>query len=41
MTLGKTLVRVIRYLFDDKKVPKKVPEMVPFLSKKVLFRDLF
>ena len=37
MTLGKTLVRVIRYLFDHKKVPKTVP----FLTKKVLFSDLF
>ena len=41
MILGKTLVRVIRYLLDYKKVPKKVPQTVPFLSKKVLFSDLF
>ena len=41
MTIGKTLVRFIRYHFGPKKVPQKVPQTVPFLIKKVLFSDLF
>ena len=41
MRLGKTLVRVIRYLFDHKKVPKKETKMVPFLIKKVPFLTFF
>ena len=37
MTLGKTLVRVIRYLLSIKKVPKKDTKTLIFYSKKVVF----
>ena len=41
MTLGKTLVRVIRYLLSIKKVPKKDTKTYNFLFKKGRFWDLF